>query len=382
MIRAFWSLVTIAQLVLGVRMVARLVRSAQGTRIARVTDHHTPGAITVLLPVLNEEDRLAPCLEGLLAQGPDVHEILVIDGGSTDRTRDLIHHAAARDPRVRVIDAAPVPDDVNGKAWNLKTGDAHADPGTAWILTIDADVRPAPDLASSLLAHAERTGLRAFSVATLQRLSGAAEGIVHPAMLATLVYRFGMPGTATDDPALVQANGQCFLVRRDALDAAGGFDRVLDSVCEDVTLARNLAATGYEVGFHESDGLVAVEMYAGWRDAWDNWSRSLPMRDHHVPAQTALGLAEILLLQALPPWRLPFLLRARGPGHPETAINVALAVTRLGMLAGMARAYDQRPWTYWLSPLADLPVTFRLWSMAYRRHHTWRGRSFATGGRR
>lgn len=379
MIRAILGCLTILQALLGVRMLARLIRSANGRRIARVADTPDRDAITVLLPVLNEEHRLAPCLEGLIAQGPAVREIIVIDGGSADGTRGLVARAAERDLRIRLIDATPVPASVNGKAWNLMAGYARADPATAWVLTIDADVRPAPALATSLLAHAERTGASAFSVATVQRLSGAAEGIVHPSMLATLVYRFGMPGTATANPAQVQANGQCFLVRRNILDDAGGFRGVLDSACEDVTLARSIALGGHPVGFYESDGLVSVEMYAGWRDAWDNWSRSLPMRDRHSPLHTALGLTEILLLQALPPLRLPFIFRKRGPGHPETVITVALTATRLGMLAGMARAYEQRPWTYWLSPLVDLPVVIRLWSMAWRRRFTWRGRTFGPG---
>jgi dolichol-phosphate mannosyltransferase len=45
----------------------------------------------------------------------------------------------------------------------------------------------------------------------------------------------------------------------------------------------------------------------------------------------------------------------------------------------MARAYAGRPSTYWLSPLADLPVALRLWRMARRRHHTWRGRALVAG---
>ncbi|HEV2108170.1 MAG TPA: glycosyltransferase, partial [Thermomicrobiales bacterium] len=68
--------------------------------------------------------------------------------------------------------------------------------------------------------------------------SGMAEGVIHPSLLATLVYRFGIPGQATDDVAKVQANGQCFLLERETLDSIGGFTSVQDSVCEDVTLAR------------------------------------------------------------------------------------------------------------------------------------------------
>jgi dolichol-phosphate mannosyltransferase len=33
------------------------------------------------------------------------------------------------------------------------------------------------------------------------------------------------------------------------------------------------------------------------------------------------------------------------------------------------------PWTYWLSPLADLPAVALLAASALRRRHTWRGRT-------
>lgn len=54
--------------------------------------------------------------------------------------------------------------------------------------------------------------------------------------------------------------------------------------------------------------------------------------------------------------------------------------TRMGVLFGTARAYRCRPWSYWLSPLCDLPVAFKLGSSALRRRHTWRGRSIVRGG--
>jgi dolichol-phosphate mannosyltransferase len=214
----------------------------------------------------------------------------------------------------------------------------------------------------------------------MQRLSGPAEGFLHPAMLATLVYRFGIPGSATSRVERVQANGQCFLVRRNVLERAGGFLTVMDSVCEDVTLARHIASMGYPVGFYETGDLATVEMYESWQDVWENWTRSLPMRDRFTRWSSLVGLAETLIVQALPLWLMPVYLRLLGSRHWAIGLNLALLWTRLGVLAGTARAYEHRPWTYWCSPLADLPVALRLGQMAIRRNHVWRGREFAPGG--
>lgn len=59
--------------------------------------------VTVAIPVLNEEAHIDACLEAVASQTyPAIVEILVVDGGSRDRTRDL---AKAKD-RVRVLDNA------------------------------------------------------------------------------------------------------------------------------------------------------------------------------------------------------------------------------------------------------------------------------------
>lgn len=374
----------ILQLLLAVRVLWRLLHTANGRRIAP-TDAVLGGddRVSVLVPVLNERERLAPCLASLIAQGPEVAEVLVIDGGSTDGTQELVRRYVERDARLRLVDAAPVPLGGNGKSHGLQVGLDRATAETRWLLTIDADVRPAPALTRSLVAHAVAEGVSALSVATLQELSGAAEGLLHPALLTTLVYRFGIPGHATARVPDVQANGQCFLLRRDALAAVGGFAPTRDSVCEDVTLARTLAAAGYRVGFYETDGLASVAMYAGWRDAWRNWTRSLPMRDRFSGWAGGLGLVEVGLVQALP---LPLTLalgrsrRGRRAVAGLGRLNAALVCVRLGVLVGTARAYRRRPWTYWLSPASDVPAAVGVWLGAVRRRHQWRGRPIVRGG--
>jgi dolichol-phosphate mannosyltransferase len=378
-----WSLLA-AQLLLAVRVVARLARTARGERIPAVADAPIDDRASVLVPVLDERQRLSPCLDGLVAQGPEVAEILVVDGGSRDSTQELVAAYGARDPRVRLVDATPVPAAWNGKSHNLQVGLDRSAPHSAWILTIDADVRPAPGLARSLLAFARQRGVPALSVATEQEVAGAALAALHPALLTTLVYRFGIPGHATTRVPAVQANGQCFLLRRDVLLAVGGFAPTRDSLCEDVTLARHLASLGHRVGFYESDGLVSVAMYEGWRDAWRNWTRSLPLRDRYASVAGWLGLAEVALVQALP---LPLVLALarRRPSAPVAALarfNAGLLAVRLGVLAGTARAYRRPPWGYWLSPACDAPAALGVWLSAVRRRHEWRGRPIVRGGPR
>ena len=374
------ALLTAAQAALGARVLLRLARTSWGETI-RPAPAPAAARASVLVPVLNEVARLGPCLDGLLLQGPEVAEILVVDCGSDDGTQDLVRRYAERDLRLRLLATGPLRPGANGKAQALQTGlDAARE---AWVLTIDADVRPAAGLAAALLAHAERRGLKALSVATRQEIDGFGQGLIHPSLLSTLVYRFGIPGgTARSVPA-VQANGQCFLARTDTLRAIGGFAAVAESICEDVTIGRRLVAHGVPLGFFEAGDLVSVRMYPDWRALWRNWPRSLPMRDRYFGPRGALGLAEVLLVQALPLPLLGLLGVAAAAGAPAppwaVATNTALAATRLGVLAGTARAYRRRPPTYWLSPLVDLPASLTLIASALRRRHVWRGRELVRG---
>ena len=376
-----------AQALLGVRVLARMARGGAGERVRAVPPGAAGGArVSVLLPVLDEAGRVGACLEHLIEQGPVVTEVLVVDGGSTDGTASVVAGYARRDRRVRLIGAGPVPEDWNGKAWGLQVGFQQSDPRCDWLLTLDADVRPGAGLAEALVVSATGAGLAALSVATAQSVSGEGEALLHPALLSTLVYRLGRPGRVARTVADVQANGQCFLVRRDALAAAGGLGAVRDSLCEDVTLARRLVRDGHGVGFYESDVPVSVGMYGSAREAWENWPRSLTLRDRYAGRTALLGLVEVSLVQAAPvPLLVGLLLRrglrrgdrgaGRGP-RPDwpLLVNGVLLAARLGVLAGTARAYLWRPWTYWLSPLCDLPVAWALWRSLWRREHVWRGR--------
>jgi dolichol-phosphate mannosyltransferase len=365
------------QAILGARVLLRLAATARGERIAIHLDGATePSSVSVVVPVLDERRRLGPCLDGLVAQGAEVGEILVVDGGSVDGTPELVTAYAARDPRVRLVEASPVPRDWNGKAWGLQVGLERTSPASAWLLSIDADVRPRALLARSLVAHARRLGLAALSVATLQVLADRLDGLVHPSMLTTLVYRFGIPGQVARRIERVQANGQCMLFRRASLLARGGFAAVRTSRAEDVTLARALVAAGQPVGFFETDGLATVEMYGAGRETWQNWPRSLPLRDRYTRWSSLVGLLEAAFVQALP---LPLALFGGGLPRAARALNLALAVGRLGVLVGTRRAYAHRPWTYWLSPICDIPVVARIWLSMVRRRHVWRGRVLVDG---
>src|SRR5215207_7629651 len=83
------GVLAVLQAMLGLRVAWRLLRTAGGPRIPRVeVPTLVAGQVAAIVPVLNEAARLGPCLAGLAAQEPELGAVLVVDGGSTDDTRE------------------------------------------------------------------------------------------------------------------------------------------------------------------------------------------------------------------------------------------------------------------------------------------------------
>lgn len=59
--------------------------------------------VTVAIPARNEERSVTRCLESVLAQEERRLQVIVVDGGSSDRTSEIVASIAAKDPRVHVI---------------------------------------------------------------------------------------------------------------------------------------------------------------------------------------------------------------------------------------------------------------------------------------
>jgi glycosyltransferase involved in cell wall biosynthesis len=62
--------------------------------------------VSVVMPCRNEERFIEKCLASILATDypADRFEVLVVDGMSDDRTRDLVRSIASREPRVQLVD--------------------------------------------------------------------------------------------------------------------------------------------------------------------------------------------------------------------------------------------------------------------------------------
>jgi dolichol-phosphate mannosyltransferase len=183
------------------------------------------------------------------------------------------------------------------------------------------------------------------------------------------------------------ANGQCFLCRRSVLSQVDGYTSARSSFCDDVTLARNIAASGFKVGFLDGAKVLKVRMYEGAVETWEEWGRSLDLKDASSPAQLGGDLWLLLSVQALPlpivlsyVFLSPLLLYSPAPLLVLVGLNIFLIAIRFALLLAIAPSYDRTKakgsWLFWLSPLADPLAVLRIFLSAFRTPTRWRGRSY------
>ena len=337
-------------------------------RLSRGRRRHPPLAvpagtprerISVVVPARDEAARIGPCLAGLLAD-PDVHEVLVVDDGSTDGTADVARRAGAR-----VVTAGEAPAGWVGKPWALQRGLESATGDV--VVSVDADTRSRPGLARALTAALEDADFVSAGARFVCDTPG--ERWLHPALLATLVYRYGPPDAlAPPAPDRLMVNGQCTAVRRELLLAFGGYAPAAGHMTDDAAQARGLAGEGWRVAFRDAGALLEVKMHDSPSEVWREWGRSLALPGVEPRAWRAADLAVVWLAMALP------VLRTLA-GRPRR-LDLGLLAVRCALLAGLRETYARRGPAFWLSPLADPATAACLTLAVLRPRREWRGRTY------
>ena len=322
--------------------------------------------ISVVVPARDEAGRIGPLLEAL-ATAPGITVVLVVDDESTDDTAKLSVDAGAI-----VVPGTQLPHGWAGKAWAVHQG-VRAARGE-WVVTLDADTRPDPRLPQALVNRALADGLQFVSVGGSFDCPTPGAAWLHPALLTTLVYRFGPPGVVGRvSPNRQLANGQCTAFPRVPFLRAGGMQPVAGEVVEDVALARHLARRGWHVAMLDGAELLTTEMYPDGPSTFRGWARSLALPGVDPWWRQLCDLAVMVLAQVLP---LPRLLRRR-----RDLIDVTMVAVRLGTLAGTRRSYRGGGAAYWLSPLADPIAAAALVRGIVTPRQPWRGRSYGRPSR-
>ncbi|HEX8994167.1 MAG TPA: glycosyltransferase family A protein [Candidatus Paceibacterota bacterium] len=183
--------------------------------------------ITLAIPAYNEEKYIGECLEHAAAQRDFLHEILVIDNASTDKTAEV----ASRFPGVRVVREerkgltrarARALAEATGDIIAFNDADTHMPPG--WVARVAEAYEKDPKLAciSGPYIYWDAGPVTSALVWLYWRVLGMPMYLFHGFM----------------------AVGGNFAAKKQALLDIGGFDTDIEFYGEDTNIARRLSKVG------------------------------------------------------------------------------------------------------------------------------------------
>src|SRR3954470_8946687 len=262
-----------------------------------VAEPDTWPSVVAVVPARDEADVIQRSIGSLIAQDyPGEFRIVLVDDQSGDGTG-----AAARalnSERLTVLTGAARPAGWTGKLWAMSQGSDYAaafKPDYLWFT--DADIAHAPDNLRMLVSRAKDGNRVLVSLMARLNCKSAAEHFLIPAF----VFFFDMlfPFGAVNNPAstVAAAAGGCMLVRRGALEKAGGIEAIRHNIIDDCALGRAMKRQG-PIWLGLTDRAVSLRPYPHIADIRQMVTRSAYAQLGYSPlvlAVTLLGLALVYL---------------------------------------------------------------------------------------
>jgi len=260
-------------------------------------------AVVAVVPARNEADVIATSIASLLKQDyPGPFRVVLVDDQSGDDT--ALKARTLGDERLEVVAGAPHPAGWTGKLFALAQGVARAGAEPEFLLLTDADIAHAPDNLRLLVARAEQGRYALTSLMAKLNCESLAEKLLIPAF----VFFFDMlfPFGRVNDPksGTAAAAGGCMLVKRQALEAAGGLESIRAAIIDDCALARRLKQQG-PIWLGLTERATSLRPYPGFGDVRAMVSRSAYAQLCYSPVLLLATVLGMLLVYIAPIAALP-----------------------------------------------------------------------------
>jgi len=367
--RTGWWLVAAYTVLSGVR-IGLSVRNWR--RVEQVSTRSTAEAgsteqVTVLQPILAGDPELPRLLGDNVAGHPDARFLWLVDADDTAGRAICERLAAAHADRIEVLLCPPCPPRTNPKVFKLALGLPHC---PQFVAVLDDDtVLPPGALARARTALADvdlATGLPWYRPGA-GPWSALVAGFVNGNALISYfpLLGFGPPASI---------NGMFYLTSRTALARAGGFEAIMDRVCDDFELAREFRRHGLRIAQTTITHQVSTEVpdaaaYARLMHRWMVFASRLLSRSLTAP------MAVLVVLPSALPAVAVGVAVATGSFGAAAGVFAAVAAKVLASQAVRSRLTPEVPRRFAAEYLADwlLPVQSAL-ALLLSRRINWRGR--------
>jgi chlorobactene glucosyltransferase len=337
-------------------------------------------SVSVLIPARNEERNIARAVRSAALEA-EAGRIVVCDDNSTDATPRVLQRLQDDIPQLHTFRASPLP-----AGWVGKVHACHqlAQRETSEILVfMDADAAFLPGGLGRLLSLFDTHQASLVTAVPRQETETLAERLIIPLLHLTYTSWLPLPLIwRSRNPRFLAANGQLLAIRRDTLEALGGFEAIRGEVVDDMALCRRAKQAGHRVVFGDGHHMATCRMYRSGREVWEGFSKNI----YEGLGGSWLGLAGICALYSVA-FVLPYPLFALALGSTEAfllpaGIAVLGNLSVRGLLAWRHQQCTSSVLWHPVGVLMLLAIAVNSMRWSRRGAVRWRGRVYASRGAR
>ncbi len=255
--------------------------------------------VSILIPSRNEMDVLPASLPRFLGQNYDDYEVILVDDGSSDGTREwLAPLAREHEGKLRVIRLENPPPGWTGKNYALHRAFEQAT--GEWVLATDADILFHPNALRAGLWIAGREQAELVSIYAFMECRGFWERVLLPGFALLLASIF--PAKKINDPAssVALASGGYILMRRNLWASLGGYERIRSEMIDDLNTARIVKHSGHRIFVAATRDLLRTRMYGNFREIWEGLRKNAFAGHRFSVAKLMVTTGGSLLCNLLP----------------------------------------------------------------------------------
>jgi glycosyltransferase involved in cell wall biosynthesis len=307
-------------------------------------------SVSLVIPVYNEGDSIAGLIKSIRGQSLQPDEIILVDGGSTDNTVQLILDSINNDPRFRIISIERA---MPGKGRNEGTRRATHN----WIAYTDAGIKLHPDWLKELVKKAEEEPTASFVYGNyspqINTLFDKCAAIAYVPPL--------LPGKIRG--VFIASS----MIKKEVWEKTGGFPDW--RAAEDLAFMKKAEQIGYQSAFalqafvywQLRPGLISTFKRFDLYSKWNVWAGKQSLWHYGVARQYVLVLIALLLaifhsgywLLAIPIWLLARVVKRILLHRHEFGTGILFNPAVIFILAVIRLTIDAATFSGWIKALLN-----------------------------
>ncbi|MDC0190623.1 glycosyltransferase [Rhodospirillales bacterium] len=336
-------------------------------------------SIAAIIPARNEEKYIGTTLRSLMAQNyPGKMDFTVVNDNSTDNTVEVI--TQIKGERIVISNGSDLPEGWTGKLWALGQGinlSIKKNPSVDFYLFTDADIEHSQETLKIMVTKAERENLQLVSLMVLLNCRNFWEILLIPAFVFFFQKLYPFQWINNPKKPTAGAAGGYILVRRTALEAAGGIDAVHGEIIDDCAIGRMIKKNG-SIWLGLTRSVKSLRTHTRLSEIWEMVTRTAFNQLNYsiiILLVTTIGMIVIYLI---PPfavvWGLVF------NDNLSLSLGVLCWVIMAIAYLPTLRLYQRPFWESLILPVAAFLYSLMVVDSAQRhwtkRYPSWKGRKY------